>query len=67
MRFDNMIIDEAGVERLEHLLWPFWFGVDRRAQDIHKAQDNAATQINDLMELISRCGATATVVEIQTI
>jgi hypothetical protein len=62
MRFDNMIIDEAGVERLEHLLWPFWFGVDRRAQDIHKAQDNAATQINDLMELISRCGAIATVV-----
>ena len=42
MRFDNMIIDEAGVERLEHLLWPFWFGVDRRAQDIHKVQDNAA-------------------------
>ena len=30
MRFDNMIIDEAGVERIEHLLWPFWFGVDRQ-------------------------------------
>jgi energy-coupling factor transporter ATP-binding protein EcfA2 len=28
MRFDNMIVDEAGVERLEHLLWPFWFGVN---------------------------------------
>jgi superfamily II DNA or RNA helicase len=28
MRFDNMIIDEAGIERLEHLLWPLWFGVD---------------------------------------
>ena len=30
MRFDNMIIDEAGVERLEHLLWPLWFGVNNR-------------------------------------
>ena len=30
MRFDNMIIDETGVERIEHLLWPIWFGVDRR-------------------------------------
>jgi hypothetical protein len=28
MRFDNMIVDEAGIERLEHLLWPFWFGVN---------------------------------------
>jgi AAA domain len=28
MRFENMIIDEAGIERLEHLLWPFWFGVN---------------------------------------
>jgi hypothetical protein len=62
MRFDNMIVDEAGVERLEHLLWPFWFGVDRRAQAAHKSQDNASAQIKDLMELISRCGAVATVV-----
>jgi hypothetical protein len=62
MRFDNMIIDEAGVERVEHLLWPFWFGVDRQAQDVHRNQDNASAQINDLMELISRCGAVATVV-----
>jgi hypothetical protein len=62
MRFDNMIIDEAGVERIEHLLWPFWFGVDRHAQAAHRYQDNASAQINDLMELISRCGAVATVV-----
>jgi hypothetical protein len=57
MRFDNMIIDEAGVERIEHLLWPFWFGVDRQVQAAHRYQDNASAQINDLMELISRCGA----------
>ena len=62
MRFDNMIVDEAGVERIEHLLWPFWFGVDRHAQAAHRNQDNASAQINDLMELISRCGAVATVV-----
>src|SRR5918994_2760933 len=62
MRFDNMIVDEAGVERIEHLLWPFWFGVDRQAHAAHRDQDNASAQINDLMELISRCGAVATVV-----
>ena len=62
MRFDNMIIDEAGVERVEHLLWPFWFGVDRQVQAAHRNQDNASAQIKDLLELISRCGAVATVV-----
>jgi hypothetical protein len=62
MRFDNMIIDEAGVERIEHLLWPFWFGVDRQVQTAHRNQDNVSAHINDLLELISRCGAVATVV-----
>jgi superfamily I DNA and/or RNA helicase len=57
-----MIIDEAGIERIEHLLWPFLFGVDRQVQAAHKNQDNASAQINDLMELISRCGTVATVV-----
>jgi energy-coupling factor transporter ATP-binding protein EcfA2 len=74
MRFDNMIIDEAGIERLEHLLWPFWFGVDNAiaqqrksnnnvipASDINTEQENPS-QINDLMELISQCGTVATVV-----
>jgi energy-coupling factor transporter ATP-binding protein EcfA2 len=60
IRFDNMIIDEAGIERLEHLLWPFWFGVDREVQNEHR--EKAAVEIDDLMELISRCGAVATVV-----
>jgi hypothetical protein len=60
IRFDNMIIDEAGVERLEHLLWPFWFGVNREVQNEHR--EKAASEIDDLMELISRCGAVATVV-----
>jgi hypothetical protein len=65
IRFDNMIIDEAGIERLEHLLWPFWFGVDIQSQAAaqrEKQNGNAAAEINDLMELISRCGTVATVV-----
>jgi hypothetical protein len=62
IRFDNMIIDEAGIERIEHLLWPFWFGVDRQVQAAHRNQENASTQIDDLLELVSRCGAVATVV-----
>src|ERR671927_579050 len=66
MRFDNMIIDEAGVERLEHLLWPFWFGVNNNIAQQYKnkyytsAATNTSTQspsqIRDLMALISRCG-----------
>src|SRR5919112_2806507 len=49
MKFDNMIIDEAGVERIEHLLWPLWFGVDIRAQAAQRNQDNSSAQIKDLM------------------
>jgi energy-coupling factor transporter ATP-binding protein EcfA2 len=83
MRFDNMIIDEAGVERLEHLLWPFWFGVDNNnssmtqqfrgainTNDTSTAIDEVGnaeaeqnfSHINDLMDLISKCGTVATVV-----
>src|SRR5437764_7885472 len=70
MRFNNMIIDEAGVERLEHLLWPLWFGVNNTTAQQYKskyATDTATTtqsqsKISDLMELILRCGTVATVV-----
>jgi hypothetical protein len=76
MRFDNMIVDEAGIERLEHLLWPFWFGVNNAAaQQYNKGTsnnsnnnsddattENNSSQISDLMELISKCGTVATVV-----
>lgn len=68
MRFDNMIIDEAGVERLEHLLWPLWFGVNNTITQQYKSKyaTNSVTQthykISDLMELISECGTVATVV-----
>jgi hypothetical protein len=75
IRFDNMIIDEAGIERLEHLLWPLWFGVDNAVAQQRKRNNNNAIpisdinteqenppQINDLIELISQCGTVATVV-----
>lgn len=70
LSFDNMIIDEAGVERLEHLLWPFWFGVNKSLVEEYKRRYDAcgdgATQIpskiNDLIEMISECGTVATVV-----
>ncbi len=29
LRFDNIIIDEAGIEKLEHLLSPFWYGINQ--------------------------------------
>jgi hypothetical protein len=69
MRFDNMIIDEAGIERLEHLLWPLWFGIDNAVARRYKNTPNDTSsetdthfKINDLIELISRCGTIATVV-----
>ena len=31
MRFDNIIVDEAGINRIEHILWPFSLGVDPMA------------------------------------
>jgi len=72
MRFDNMIIDEAGIERVEHLLWPFWFGLNNTIAQQYKSEyrgfgvtstaEQNRSQIKDLMELISRCGTVATVV-----
>lgn len=69
MRFGNMIIDEAGVERLEHLLWPFWFGVNSTAAQRfkntlygNKNNEIDRLQLNDLIDLISGCGTVATVV-----
>jgi hypothetical protein len=58
----NLSLKRLPTMRIEHLLWPFWFGVDRHVQAAHRNQDNASAQICDLMELISRCGAVATVV-----
>lgn len=51
MRFDNMIVDEAGIERLEHLLWPFWFGVDNAiAQRYKSASINHNNNTSDTVD-----------------
>jgi superfamily I DNA and/or RNA helicase len=59
MKFDNMIIDEAGIERLEHLLSPFVMGVN---QTVDGSKHEDAQSINNIMDLAERCGITATVV-----
>ena len=69
MRIDNRIIDEAGIERLEHLLWPFSFGVDNATAKQFEArynndinQTDNPFQINDLIDLIVNCRTVSTVV-----
>ena len=36
IKFDNMIIDEAGIERLEHLLSPFTLGINQLGVNLMK-------------------------------
>jgi hypothetical protein len=55
MTFDNMLIDEAGVERLEHLLWPFWFGVDNNNSSMTQ-QFRGAINTNDTSTAIDEVG-----------
>jgi hypothetical protein len=70
MKFDNMIIDEAGIERLEHLLSPFIMGVNQNQTTTTSSTTAAAVgtapnereSINNIMDLAERCGITATVV-----
>lgn len=62
MKFDNMIIDEAGIERLEHLLSPFIMGVNQTAAAAAGTAHNESESINNIMDLAERCGITATVV-----
>ena len=61
IRFDNIIIDEAGIEKLEHLLTPFYYGINQLSSSIHY-NEQRANQINSLMDLINECGIVATVV-----
>jgi superfamily I DNA and/or RNA helicase len=56
-----MIIDEAGIERLQDLLAPFCYGVNQLAPEtIRNSSDNF--RVNNLTDLISQCGIVATVV-----
>jgi superfamily I DNA and/or RNA helicase len=55
-----MIIDEAGIERLEHLLSPFALGINQVG--IHLMKENISFETNNIIELASQCGIVATVV-----
>ena len=60
IKFDNIIIDEAGIEKLEHLLSPFYYGINQILSSHY--DEERASQINNLMDLINQCGIVATVV-----
>lgn len=60
MKFDNMIIDEAGIERLEHLLSPLLLGVNQSSRAL--SNSNQYDPIHNIIDLASRCGIVATVV-----
>ncbi|MEP6576559.1 MAG: DEAD/DEAH box helicase [Nitrososphaerota archaeon] len=61
MRFDNMIVDEAGIEKLEDLLWPLLLGINQTTKPV-RYDYSTANRIKDLIGLISQCGVIATVV-----
>ena len=60
IKFDNMIIDEAGIERLEHLLSPFTLGINQLGVNLMK--DSISYETNNIIELASQSGIVATVV-----
>jgi hypothetical protein len=61
IRFENTIIDEAGIEKLEDLLAPLQYGVNQMTTT-HFRDNPERFRIDNLMELISQCGIVATVV-----
>jgi hypothetical protein len=59
-KFDNIIIVEGGIEKLEHSLSPFYYGINQLSST-HYDQERAS-KINNLMDLINQCGIVSTVV-----
>jgi hypothetical protein len=59
IKFDNMIIDEAGIERLEHLLSPFTLGINQLG--VHLMKHSISYETNNIIELASQSGIVATV------
>ena len=59
IKFDNIIIDEAGIKKLEHLLSPLYYGINQLSSDHYDSQ--RVSPINNLMDLINQCGIVATV------
>jgi energy-coupling factor transporter ATP-binding protein EcfA2 len=62
MRFDNMIIDEAGIKKLQHLLLPFQYGINHMVSSSQIYQSDIANTIDNVMDLASHYGIVATVV-----
>jgi energy-coupling factor transporter ATP-binding protein EcfA2 len=60
IKFDNMIIDEVGIERLEHLLSPFTLGINQLG--VHLMKDSISYETNNIIELASQSGIVATVI-----
>jgi hypothetical protein len=60
MQFDNMIIDEVGIKKLQYLLLPFQYGINQMVHHIY--QNDTVNTIDNLMDLASHCGIVATVV-----
>lgn len=60
IKFDNMIIDEADIERLEHLLSPFTLGINQLGVNI--MNDYISYETNNIIELALQSGIVATVV-----
>jgi|SRR5689334_8836658 hypothetical protein len=65
MRFNNIIVDEVGINRIKHILWPFSLGVDPMASYRWPNDRDGNSQnnhINDLMDLIVKSGAVDTAI-----
>jgi superfamily I DNA and/or RNA helicase len=55
-----MIIDEAGIEKLQDLLAPFILGINQTS--MHLLDNKISYETNNIIELASNCGIVATVV-----
>jgi hypothetical protein len=63
MRFDNLIIDEADIKKIQQLLMPFQYGINQLAPHIPENNNTAGnSSVNNLMDLAAQCGIVATVV-----
>ncbi|MGH9953998.1 MAG: AAA domain-containing protein, partial [Nitrososphaeraceae archaeon] len=70
--FDRVIVDEASINKIDHLLMPFQMSLRRESKAsfvynsafIDKDYDlsNLQQQLNELMNFLSQCGIAATVV-----
>lgn len=58
--FDNMVIDEAGGTRLEHMLWPLQYGINQIVPAFKP--DGVENRVQSFMDLVNECGVTATIV-----